>query len=230
MRTYIFDIIIVLILAFFAWRGGKKGLILTLFGLAGLFVAFFGARFLSNTLQEPVADLIQPSIYRSIQGLEPGSSDSTAPEDSETAQDSDQLTVEDLLGVLQESDLFSGLTKFLDKDNIRQTVGRTAAQAIADSLAALAAKVGLFALSFLLILLVWFLISRALDLAFHLPVLSTLNVAGGIIVGLVKAILLVIVLVWLAQLAGWIPAEPTTPLVSLFTPKSILELLDRWLT
>lgn len=216
MSAYIFDIAIVAILAFFAWRGGKKGLILTLFGLAGLFVAFFGARFLSDAFQEPVADLIQPTIYRSIQSVEVDTGEGT-------------LTVEELLNAVEESSLFSGLTKFLDEDTVIQTGGRTAAQAIADSLAALAAKSGLFALSFLVIQLIWFLVGRALDLAFHLPVLSTLNLAGGIVLGLVKACLLVIILVWLGQLAGWIPAEPTTPLVSLFTPKGLLALLDRLL-
>lgn len=228
MSAYIFDIVIVLILVLFAWRGGKKGLILTLFGLAGLFVAFFGARFLSATFQEPVAGLIQPAIYRSVRGLEPGGEAPSADGAEDGGADS-ALSVEELLGTLRESDLFSGLTKFLDEDSVAQTGGRSAAQTIADSLAALAARAGLFALSFLVILLVWFLISHALDLAFQLPVLSTLNVVGGVLLGLVKAALLVIVLVWLAQLAGWVPAEPTTPVVSLFTPKALLGLLDRLL-
>lgn len=216
MSAYIFDIVIVAVLAFFAWRGGKKGLILTLFGLAGLFVAFFGARFLSGALREPVADLIRPSICRSIEGLEADAGEGV-------------LTVEELLDAVNDSSLFSGLTKFLDADSVNQTGSRTAAQALADALADLAAGAGLFALAFLAILLIWFLISHALDLAFHLPILSAVNLAGGVILGLVKAALLVIVLVWLAQLAGWIPAEPTTPVVSLFTPKRLLELLDRLL-
>ncbi|MGN0985660.1 MAG: CvpA family protein [Candidatus Enterenecus sp.] len=216
MSAYIFDIAIVAILAFFAWRGGKKGLILTLFGLAGLFVAFFGAKFLSGALQEPVADLIQPSIYRTIQSVEVDTAEGT-------------LTVEELLDAVEDSSLFSGLVRYLDEDALVQTGGRTAVQAVADSLAGLAAKEGLFALSFLVIQLAWFLIGRALDLAFHLPGLATLNLVGGVVLGLVKAVLLVVILVWLAQAAGWIPAEPTTPVVSLFTPTRLLELLDRLL-
>ncbi len=88
-------------------------------------------------------------------------------------------------------------------------------------------KAGLFAVSFLLILLIWFLVGHALDLAFHLPILSVVNRVGGLILGLVKAALLVIVLVWLGQLAGLVPAEPDTPVLSLFTIQGLRQFLDR---
>ena len=91
------------------------------------------------------------------------------------------------------------------------------------------AKATLFALSFLLILLIWFLASHILDLAFHLPILATVNTVGGLLAGLLKAVLIVFVLVWLGQLAEIVPANPTTPVLSLFTPKGLGALLDRLL-
>ena len=48
MPSYIYDVIIIAILALFVWRGASRGLILTLCGLAAAFVAFFGARFVSS--------------------------------------------------------------------------------------------------------------------------------------------------------------------------------------
>ena len=76
------------------------------------------------------------------------------------------------------------------------------------------------------ILLVWFLVSHALDLAFHLPILSQVNTAGGLLAGLVKGGLLAVVLVWLGQLGGVIPIPPETPVLSLFTVDRLWELLN----
>ena len=58
MTTYIIDIAIFLALAFFAWRGAKRGLILTLLSLLAIFVAFFGARAVASTFSQPVADIL----------------------------------------------------------------------------------------------------------------------------------------------------------------------------
>lgn len=225
MLPYVFDIIILLILAFFAWRGAKKGLILTLFGLAGLFVAFFGARFLSGAFYEPVSDIIQPGIYQSILGAEE--------KVLGAAHMEHVASVDDLLQIIRDTGLFPGLTGLLDsaaQSGGIQAAGQSAAEALSGYLADVAAKAGLFILSFLVIQLLWFLVGHVLDLAFQLPGLNALNLAGGLILGLVKAVLLVLILVWVCQLAGWVPAEPTTPVLALFTPKSMAELLNRLLT
>lgn len=218
------DIVIVLILVFFAWRGAKKGLILTLFGMLGLVVAFIGARFLSNTFYEPVSDIIEPGIYQSVKNLE---DDALSSFDLDVDFDS---SVDGLVELLREQDLFPALVDLLatslEQEDVQiQTV--SAAERLATYLADLVSRLVLFALSFIVILLLWFLISRALDLAFKLPLLSAVNLAGGLILGLAKAIVIVMVLVWVGQLMALLPAEPTTPILSLFTPQGIKEFLNR---
>lgn len=232
MAAYIFDVVIVLILAFFAWRGAKKGLILTLCGLVGIFVAFFGARFVSARFYEPVSNIIEPAIYQSVLGA--GSehkADNTVTGRFPSSDQDVSYTLEELLDALREADLFSGFSDFLDdavsNDTVQQTATRTAAQVLADYLSKLIAKAGLFALSFLVILLLWFLVGHALDLAFHLPVLSAVNWVGGLVLGLAKAALLVLVLVWLGQLVGFVPGEPTTPLLTLFSPRTVGTFLNK---
>lgn len=238
MAAYIFDVIILVVLAFFAWRGAKKGLILTLCGLLGLFVAFFGAQFISTQFYEPVAHIMEPAIYQSIRGAEP----EQAPEETQqpsqnpapnTQEPTINYTLEQLLDSMEKKGLFAGLAYFLDladeQESIPSEGGLTVASALADYLSKVVAKAALFALSFLLILIVWFLVSHILDLAFHLPILAAVNTAGGLLAGLLKAVLIVFVLVWLGQLAEIIPANPTTPVLSLFTPKGLGALLDRLL-
>ena len=237
MPLYVFDILILAILAFFAWRGAKKGLILGVCSLAGIFLAFFGARLISSQFYLPVSNILEPGIYQTILGAEPESAADPQASNPPTYGPGDEIqepaptyTLDELLSPIHEAGLFSGLASFLDEaaadDAIQESETRTAAEALADYLAQLIAKAGLFALSFLLILLIWFLAGHILDLTFHLPILSAVNFAGGLALGLLKAALLVIVLVWLGQLAGWIPARPDTPLLSLFTLRSLGQMLN----
>ena len=241
--TYIIDIIILLVLAFFAWRGAKKGLILTLFSLLAIFVAFFGARAIASTFSQPVADILRPSIQYSIDGVltgqTPGAAQSPSPEasaspspevspapDGEAPAEPD-FTIQEVLDLIGESELFSGLRVFLEEAVEEQVleVTTTAAAAVAAYLAQLVANALLFGLSFLLILLVWFLVSRALDLTFRLPILSAVNTVGGLLIGLIKGVLLMLVVVWLARLAGIITDASAGPLARLMTIEGLSGML-----
>lgn len=219
MTAYIIDIAIVLILAFFAWRGAKKGLILTLCGLLGLVLAFFGARFVSNTFYEPVANIIEPGIYQNIKELEEQTLGVADPEFTVVT------SMDTLVEILRENDLFPDLVDMLESG--LGTGGSSPIESLSGQLADTLARVGLFAVSFVVILLLWFLISRMLDLTFKLPILAAINLVGGLLIGLIKALVIVFVLVWAGQLIGWLPADPTTPILSLFTPESIGQLLNR---
>lgn len=246
MTTYLIDIIILLILAFFVWRGAKKGLILTLFSLLAIFAAFFGARAVAANFSAPVANIIRPSIQLSIEGVITGKTpdelpaNSTAPDAPENSGapvtsadpveptgESGDFTVEQILELMGESEVFSGLRGFLEEAVQEKTleITTTAAAAVAAYLAQLIAAAVLFGASFLLILLLWFLISRALDLAFRLPVLSAVNGLGGGLIGLVKGAVVVMVLVWLARLTGLITENNAGPVTRLMTVQALGDLL-----
>lgn len=221
------DIVIVLVLAFFAWRGAKKGLILTLFGMLGLIVAILGARFVSNTFYKPVADIIEPALHQKVESLEESILRS-ADYDVDLGLDD---SVDALIDVLRERGTFPGLVRLLDtateKSAIPEDGLHSATETLSTYLAELAARVALFVLFFIGILLVWFLVSHILDLAFKLPILNAINVVGGLVLGLAKAIVIVFVVVWACQLVDFIPAEPATPVLRLFTPAGISQLLNR---
>lgn len=221
----ILDIAIVLILIVFAWSGARKGLILTVLSVVGLVVAFLGARLVSTAFYEPVADIIQPGIYQEFEEME-----DQLFQGAEISIDLDG-SVDRLVDVLREQELFPGLVDLLETavadDTYTADSKLSTAENLSVFLADLLAKAGLFVLSFLVILLLWFLITRTLDLAFKLPILKTINVAGGLVLGLAKGIVIVVVLVWVAQLLGWLPAAPSTPFLRLFTLDGINELLNK---
>ena len=218
----IFDIVIVLLLVFFAWRGAAKGLVLSLCGLAAVFVAFFAAQIISDAFCVPVANIIRPVITDSIEDAVRKMGDITVGGEQNT------YTVGDLLNYLKESKQFQSIADF-----IRQAVPANVqvqgspVSALANYLSRGVAKIALFAVVFLVVQLAWFLASHALDLAFHLPILAEVNMAGGLVIGLVKGVLFIIVLVWLGQMSGVVPAEPDTPVLALFTVEGLTGLLAK---
>ena len=219
MGDFLFDIIIVAVLILFAWRGAAKGLILSLCGLAAVFVAFFCAQFLSDQFCAPVAGILRPIVTQTIRGADA----EPVPADPEQG-----YTVDELLASIQEKGLFEGFSAFLEQGVASDSVGRgplSPLDALAGYLSKAIARALLFGGSFLIILLIWFLVSHALDLAFHLPILSQVNTAGGLLAGLVKGGLVAVVLVWLGQLAGMVPIPPETPVLSLFTVDRLWGLL-----
>lgn len=228
--TYIFDIVIVALLAFFAWRGASKGLILSLCGLAAVFVAFFAAQFVSDKFCAPVANIIRPIIAQSFRDVIPEPEPvPTEPEADGNAAPPGYPPLNEILASIQEEGLFQGFSAFLEEGVENNEVEKgpltSPIDALASYLAKGIAKTLLFALVFLGVQLGWFLASHALDLAFKLPILSEVNLAGGLILGFAKGVLLIIVLVWLGQLSGVVPAEPDTPILSLFTFKRLSGLL-----
>ena len=220
--SYFIDAVILLLLAFFAWRGAVKGLILSLCGLAAVFVSFFAAQFISDAFCVPVANIIRPIITQSLQ---------------EAAQELENLsvggeesgyTVGDLLNYLKENERFQGFSDYLKQRVSKDAPGLgslSPVNALAGYLSKGIAKVLLFGIVFIGAQIAWFLVSHALDLAFKLPILAEVNLAGGLALGLIKGVLLIIVLVWLGQLAGPIPSDPDSPILSLFTVKRLSELL-----
>ena len=218
--SLLFDVVIVLLLVLFAWRGAAKGLILSLCGLAAVFVAFFAAQIISDAFCAPVANIIRPTITQSIEDAvqEVGS--------LTVGGEQSGYTVDELLDYLKKNEKFQGFTDF-----IRHTVPDGAhvpsVSTLVGYLSKGIAKVVLFAVIFIGVQVAWFLLSHALDLAFHLPILSEVNLAGGLVFGLIKGVLITIVLVWLGQVSGIVPAEPDTPVLSLFTVEQLRELLAK---
>ncbi|MCI8806647.1 MAG: CvpA family protein [Oscillospiraceae bacterium] len=221
MAAYLFDIIIVALLALFAWRGAAKGLILSLCGLAAIFVVYLGAQFLSERFCEPVGNILRPIVIQTVRGA--GAEPEVDPEDPE-----DLYTMEELVASIQEKGLFEGLSAFLEQADSRdlpQGGLLSPLEALAGYLSTAIARALLFSLVFFGGLLAWFLLSHALDLAFKLPILAEINLAGGLIIGLVKGGLLTVVLVWLGQVIGLLPNPPDTPVLSMFTVDRLWELL-----
>ena len=227
MTYLIYDLAVVAILLLFALWGYQKGLILTLCSLAAFFVALVGASFLSDALAEPVAKIIEPAVTSGIHDTVT-SYYQRSPAENTSEEETDwlaQLPLDELLELMRRSDFFKGYAETFQKalDDKAAEIVTHAVQALAHFVAVQIARIVIFVLTFIAILIAWIFLSHTLDLVARLPVLSTLNGWGGAAAGLVKGGLVLFIAAWLLR-DGYIPPEAikNTYLLSFFCTNSPL--------
>ncbi|MEA4954148.1 MAG: CvpA family protein [Pseudoflavonifractor sp.] len=219
------DILILVVLLVFLMLGAHHGFILTLCSLVAVLVALIGATLAADALAPKLASALEPRLAQSIQAKL---------EERALAAGNDagaQTGVSDVLAALRDK---GGLYKWAaDKleDTLEAGITQTAAETAASAAAAVAEQIAhglLFVVGFLVVLLAWTLLSRALDLVAQLPGLSGLNRAAGGLLGLVKGLLVVYLVAWiLCDLTGLLPPETVaqTKLLRFLTAHSPLEML-----
>lgn len=203
MHYLVFDLVIAAALLLCVWQGYRRGFILTLCGFLAVFVAFFGAGIVSSLMAEPISQLLRPLIERSLTQSAQDSLTSSALVQA-SAQSGDLLSslpLEQALELLRSSGLYQAFSAMVESAVAQGILAATtnAVRSIADYISLQAAKLVLFIIAFVLILILWTLLSRALDLAFRLPVLSTLNHWSGAALGLLKGAVVVYIAVWLLR-------------------------------
>lgn len=223
---FIIDIVILIVLAICAFLGYRKGFILTLASFLAVFIAFFGATYLSDLLCEPAASLLQPAVESVVtkaiesaapdglltpseQPLDPAVATLLPPDPDENEPTEILVSIDQILEALEGLSLFD---QYINFDGFLQSFRDTIDSSIQQSIAATGREISLyiarelarailFLVCFLLILALWSLVSHMLDLAFKLPVLSTVNAVSGLLLGLVKGLCLVFIVVFLVKSA-----------------------------
>ena len=201
----IFDIVILLILAVFALLGAKRGLLLSLCGLLAVLVAFIGASAVSDIMAPKVAAYLEPKFAAALEQrleeqIQSASWQSDGSAGAAGAVTPDDLPLQDVLNVLKDMGFYQSAVDAVDK---AVRAGMTEVAASAGSVAHML----IFGLSFVLILILWTILSRALDLVARLPGLHALNKTGGALLGLVKGCILLFVCAWVLRYLGNIIPE-----------------------
>lgn len=197
MTYLIYDAAIAVILLLFALHGWKKGMILTLCSLLAVFVALLGARFACRTFSPAVSEALQPRFSAMIQRQ----LGNDQPQSTDGAAQQEDGAIGSFLKSLGLYDTFSRELAQAVREKTAQAVGeasgslaRTAADAVAEAL--------VFCAAFLVILVLWRLFSKALNLAARLPVLHTLNRVLGGVIGFAQGALILFLAAWALRLVG----------------------------
>lgn len=215
------DLGIVAFIPIMMYRGFRRGGIVTLMSFFTIFVAFIGATFLSYNFCEPVGRLVQPVVKTAIT------------EALETALAHEEISIEPPAIVVNESgEQIESTETYLSLSRALQLLTTTAGiekidgflNSAKDSLMFVAidykgsatdaistvvgreiARVAIFFVSFLLIMAIWLLATRAVNFVFKVAGVAQINAIAGAGIGFLTAILLVYVFAWATRgtLVSW---------------------------
>lgn len=234
MAVLIADGLVLAVLVIFACVGARRGLILSLCGLVAVVAAFAGASFLARTLSPLVSDALEPKFAAAIEEQLNASLLAQAEAGEQAVLSAEDVPLEGVLDALREMGFYETLIDAVDRaveSGVTATAAGAAA-AVAAAVAQSAAYLILFLAGFVVILVGWRLLSRALDLVARLPGLHFLNKTGGALLGLVQGCILLFVAAWLLQFSGQLlPRElvDQTVLLKFFMTASPLSLLAGFL-
>lgn len=211
MSFLIYDLIVVAILALFTWLGWRKGLLLSLCGLAVAVAAFMGAGFLAETLDDPLANAVEPKLEEII-------AENLSDRTTSAAPNADPIADLREMGGLYEwvADTLAETRESMDSMVLDTVQG--VAQKAAQTIAVQVAHSVVFAVAFLLLFVLLTLLLHALDLVAKLPGLHFCNGLGGGVIGLVKGGIIVFVAVGAATvlLSSYLPDAQTLERTYLF--------------
>ncbi|MEG1430493.1 MAG: CvpA family protein [Oscillospiraceae bacterium] len=185
------DVAVLGLLVLFGLWGAKRGFVLSLCGLFAVVVAIFGASLLSHYITPIISNFLAPHLTPIFEGW---------------------LVQE---GVPQQSGFLWRMMEQALLHSLPETVAGalpqvTTAAALAITVAGWIANATSFLLTFMVILLLWTLLSHALNLVSKLPGLNMLNKTAGLMVGLIKGAVVLFVGAWvLKHLDGFVPPELT---------------------
>jgi len=168
MESLVFDLIILAVVLLFAWLGSRRGLILSFCSLIAVIVGLVGGSIAADYLTPPLVEQIAPMVEGVL--AEQISSGALALSGSEGF-------IGDLATQLYESQVW-------------QAEGSAFPHALSLVVTKAVIRPVVFLLAFIVVLILWYFISHALDLVARLPVLSTLNAAGGFLFGAAEGVLL----------------------------------------
>ncbi|MGI5972114.1 MAG: CvpA family protein [Oscillospiraceae bacterium] len=205
MTYVVIDLVIVAILLISAWRGASKGLILSIAGLLAIIIAFYSARYIANNYSGKFTDVLEPFIG--------GIVDETATKelrDKEVTEESENPEIFEsakniLISLGFEEQAAEAIAR---KALIGITgLGEDFKNAIANKFMETLAYLFTFAISFLLISIVFAVILNLVNVVFNMPGLHILNSVGGGILGLMYGVMLVFVIAWLVRFLGFVLPE-----------------------
>ncbi len=207
MKWWMWDILVLVVIGVSAWRGWRKGLILSVAGLVIVLVSIWGAGLVSGKLANPVGDKLAVLFGFSAEKAYDETVDTYKDEHSgempdETSETASKAMTEEVLKAMGVG------AKFLDGlvEEVWQLVSDneelTLKQAIMQVATRMFSRVILFIFFFVIIMIALHILVHLVHVIFEIPVIKQLDQIGGVALGVITAVLLLFAIGWAIRYSG----------------------------
>lgn len=203
----VLDLILIAIIAFCAWAGYKKGMIMGIAGIVVIVVSLYGANLLSNTFSHDVVPAMRPFLSGYTETL------INEEETGVLAQmgwDNNAMSLEDTLAAQPEQRQVFAKTIYTHL-GIYETTAEEMAQravdyaqrnevdlvdAVVEEMCSHTAFVAAFLLFFVMLLIALTVIINLLNFSYRLPALEKINDVGGLVLGVATGLIYCCIIGW----------------------------------
>lgn len=234
----ILELVMVAIIAFCAWSGRKKGMIMGIGGIVLIVVSLYGGSLLSNTFSHDVVPALRPFLSGYTETVINREENGVL---ADLGWDDSDLSVEDLLkenpdqketfarSVFTHVGLSEGVAKELSADALEYADNNEVSirDAVVEVFCVRTAYVAALLLFFLLLYIALTVIVNITNFSYKLPNREKTDRVVGLILGLVTGVLLCSVIGWFLHYTGAVIPQETiskTVLTRLFSRLSIVSI------
>ena len=207
------DGVLVLIVAFSVWHGYKNGFIRGIFGLLSIVVAIYGANLAATTYSGEFSGMLEPFVGGVVDKavtkvINTGGATPSRPgaallkEQAKNVYDVSYAALRDIGVSAEASKQIAEKVK-----GELETVGQVMADTLTQKLCQALSFIAVFAIAFILIAIIFAVIGNILNLAFTLPGIDGVNRIIGLVLGLAKGALIVVVLAVVVRYLGLVSAD-----------------------
>ena len=210
------DLAIIAIIAFCGWRGYKNGLIRGVFGIVSLVVSLFIASIAANAYSEEFTDMLDPFVGGIVDSMlgeiaDADSDSESEPQDNITTYDNRSDSFTTAFTALRRIGLpespAARVAELAIKDEEGEKPTGPLSELIAGKLSSALAFVAVFGIAFVLLAIIFAVIGNLVGFVFSLPGLKILDIASGVVFGLVKGFLIVFALTTVVRYMGVLAPE-----------------------
>lgn len=227
--SLLIDIALVIIVAYFAWRGFRNGFIRGIFGILAIIVAIYGANLIAKAYSGDFKGMLEPFVSGIVDKAYTDIMNSGEAEAGDEAQAADGAentggTNAEVVGTENEkpSSVYDVSYKTLRKIGISEsaarhiagkvgakidTVGQRMSADLTGMLCSALAYIAVFAVAFILIAIIFAVIGNIINLAFSIPGLESVDRIIGLVLGILKGLLLVFTLAFIIRYLGLLAPE-----------------------
>lgn len=232
------EVLLLLIIAFCAWNGYKKGLVMCIGTILAIIISLYIGDLLGDTFAPEVQPVMRPFVSGYMDGSEGiitenmnellGTGSSSLSVDDALAQNPEKRTELCVNSYKNVGIYTSAAKKMADAAiSLSERTGSSLSVAIVDIMSLSLSYCLIFILFFLLSIIIITVLGNLFNLSFKIPEKDKLNNIGGAIAGGVTGILICMIIAWVLRFCGAVLPEEDmsrTLLSALFIKMNFLSL------